>query len=190
MLVCPFLILITMACDLTLGRLEPCKDSVGGLKAVYLANFEEFAIDDVTFEVTGEISAIAGTPDAFKYELRGTNDFNETITTSRENGTTFYEQVLTLNLKKLSPKSHKEIKLLVAGRPHVFVEDNNGSIFLAGAEFGMDVTAGNITRGAAMGDASGYSLTLTGMETRPAEFLDDTLANVGVVVATTNIDDI
>lgn len=176
-----------MACQLTSGRTEPCKDVVGGLQAVYFSNFDAFSFDDITFDGTNdEISAIANTPDAFKYELKGNNDFNETINSSRENGTTFYEQVLTLNLKKLTAKMHKELKLLVANRPKVFVEDNNGNIFLAGAEFGMDVTAGNITRGVAMGDASGYTLTLTGMERQPSEFLDDTLSTIGVTVSTTN----
>lgn len=183
-----------MACDLTLGRLEPCKDSVGGLKNIYLVNFADLDYDDITFGGTdGEVSGLtfALSAEAYKYELRGTNDFNETITSSRENGTTFYEQVLTLALKKLSPKSHKEIKLLVAGRPKVFVEDNNGNYFLAGAEFGMDVTAGNITRGAAMGDASGYSLTLTGMESAPAEFLDSTAVTALLaVVSASSISDI
>ena len=28
-----------MACDLSLGRLEVCKDSVGGLKNVYFVNY-------------------------------------------------------------------------------------------------------------------------------------------------------
>jgi hypothetical protein len=180
-----------MACQIAAGRLEPCKDVVGGLQAVYLSNFDAFSFDQITFGGTdGEVSAIAGTPETFKYELRGTSDFNETITSSRENGTTFYEQVLTLNLKKLTPKSHKEIKFIATNRPKVFVEDNNGNIFLAGAEFGMDLTAGNITRGAAMGDSSGYTLTLTGMERQPAEFLDDTLTNVGVTTSSTYISDI
>lgn len=176
-----------MACTLTSGRTEPCKDVVGGLQAVYFSNFDAFTFDDITFDGTNdEISAIANTPTAFKYELKGNNDFNETITSSRENGTTFYEQVLTLNLKKLTAQMHKELKFIVANRPKVFVEDNNGNIFLAGAEFGMDVTAGNITRGVAMGDASGYTLTLTGMERQPAEFLDDTLTNIGVTISATN----
>ena len=183
-----------MACTFTLGRLEPCKDSVGGLKNVYLINFNDLTWANVSFSsTTGEVDGItlAANAEAFKYELKGNNDFNETITSSRENGTTFYEQVLTLNLKKLSAKSHKEIKLLVAARPKVVVEDNNGNFFLAGAEFGMDGTAGNITRGVAMGDASGYTLTLTGMESRPSEFLDETTVTAFLTeVSTSTIDDI
>ena len=180
-----------MACQMTKARLEPCKDVVGGLKNVFIANFDAIPFTQITFQGTdGEISAIAGSPDVFRYELRGTSDFNETITTSRDNGTTFFEQVLTLNLKKLSPQSHKEIKFLASNRPKIFVEDNNGNIFLAGAEFGMDMTAGNITRGAAMGDSSGYTLTFTGMERQPAEFLNDNLAAIGVNQSSSFISDI
>ena len=39
----------------------------------------------------------------------------------------------------------------------------------------MDVTGGTIVTGGAMGDLSGYTLTLTGMEKVPANFLGDTL---------------
>ena len=31
-----------MACDLTKGRKEPCKDVVGGLKAVYFTDFGDY----------------------------------------------------------------------------------------------------------------------------------------------------
>jgi hypothetical protein len=180
-----------MACQITKARLEPCKDVVGGLKNVFIANFDAIPFANITFGGTdGEISAVSGTPTVFQYELRGTSDFNETITTSRDNGTTFFEQVLTLNLKKLSPQSHKEIKFLASNRPKIFVEDNNGNIFLAGAEFGMDMTAGNITRGAAMGDSSGYTLTFTGMERQPAEFLNDAMGNLGIDQSASFIGDI
>jgi hypothetical protein len=46
----------------------------------------------------------------------------------------------------------------------------------------MDVTGGSITTGAALGDMSGYSLTLEGEEPVPANFLGDTLADVGFTV--------
>ena len=36
-----------------------------------------------------------------------------------------------------------------------------------GAEHDADVSGGTIVTGAAMGDLSGYTLTLTGMETKP-----------------------
>lgn len=171
-----------MSCDLTLGRKEVCKDSVGGLNAVYFVNFG--GMGALTYDATNTdvIDAVAGTPSAFKYELKGASTFTQNINSSREAGTTFFEQVLELTFKKLTPKDHKELKLLSFARPHVIVEDYNGNFFLAGLEHGCDVTGGTIVTGGAMADLSGYTLTLTGMERVPANFLDSNPATVGFTV--------
>ena len=171
-----------MSCDLSLGRLEVCKDSVGGLKNVYFVNYGELGA--ITYDVTNTdaIDAVAGTPDAYKYELKGASTFTQNINSSRENGTTFYEQVLELTFKKLTVKDHKELKLMAYGRPNVIVEDNNGNFFLAGLKHGCEVTGGTIVTGGAMGDLSGYTLTLTAQEQVPANFIIDTLAGAGFTV--------
>ena len=171
-----------MSCDISLGRLEPCKDSVGGLKAIYFVNFGD--ITGTTPDATNPdvIDAVAGTPDAYKYDIKGTSTFTQNIQSDRATGTTAFEQVLEITLKKLSVSDHKEIKLLSYGRPHVIVEDYNGNFFLAGLEHGCDVTGGTIVTGGAMNELSGYTLTLTGMERVPANFLGDTPANVGFTV--------
>jgi len=161
-----------MACDLTLGRKEPCKDVVGGLKSVYFVNFGDLgtvtrANDEIT-NMTGN----SGSLTAFKYELKGANSFEQSITASTDNGTAFFEQTLSLTLRKLSKEDHKEIKLLTYGRPHVAVEDYNGNVFMMGLEHGAEVTGGTIATGTSMGDLSGYTLTLTAMEREPANFMD------------------
>ena len=33
-----------MACDLTLGRKEPCKDVVGGIKNIYFVDFGDLVL--------------------------------------------------------------------------------------------------------------------------------------------------
>jgi hypothetical protein len=173
-----------MSCDISLGRLEPCKDSVGGLKAIYFVNFGD--LGSITYDTTNTdvVDAVAGTPDAYKYDIKGTSTFTQNIQSDRATGTTAFEQVLEITLKKLSVSDHKEIKLLSYGRPHIIVEDYNGNFFLAGLEHGCDVTGGTIVTGGAMNELSGYTLTLTGMERSPANFLGDTPANVGFTVVT------
>ena len=163
-----------MACDLTKGRKEPCKDVVGGIKAVYFADFGDITIafDSVDTDVVEDL----GTVTVFEYEVKGNSSFEQTINSSRENGTTFFEQTLNLTLHKLTDQDHKELKLLAFGRPHVIVQDYNNNAFLMGAEHGADVSGGTIVTGAAMGDLSGYTLTLTGMETKPANFLEGATA--------------
>jgi hypothetical protein len=179
-----------MACDISLGRLEPCKDSNGGLKAVYFVNWGD--VISFTYGSGDQTDAIASfdsddaSVNAYRYELKGNSSFTQTITSSRENGTTFFQQELALTLKKLSIVDNKQIKLLAYGRPQVIVEDNNGNLFYCGTEHGMDVTGGTIVSGAAMGDLSGYTLTLTGMEPVPANFLLNDLTTTGFTVVITD----
>lgn len=180
-----------MACLITRGRTEPCKDAVGGVQAVY---FIDFGTLGAITEANDEVTAFAGTPTAFKYSLKGTSSLEQTITSSRENGTTFYDQIVNLTFKKLSPESNQELALIAVARPHVIVEDNNGNFLLVGKEFGADVNGGTVVTGAAMGDLSGYTLTLQGMEKKPANFINfgdaDPLGTAGVTVSSTNIADI
>ena len=157
-----------MACDLTRGRKEPCKDVVGGIKAVYFTDFGDLGTITLTDD---EITDMSGTFTAYKYEVKGNSSFEQNITSSRENGTTFFEQTLNLTLHKLSKEDNKELKLIAYGRPHVAVEDYNGNVFLMGRQHGADVSGGTIVTGAAMGDLSGYTLTLSAMETLPANFV-------------------
>ena len=169
-----------MACEnLSLGRLKPCKDSVGGLKAVYFINYGD--ITALTYDVTDTdvIDSIGTAVSAYKYDVHFMSSLTQNVQASVENGTVAFEQVLELSLPKLTKEDHKEIKLLAHGSPHVVIEDQNGSWFLAGAVNGMDVTAGTVVTGTAMGDMSGYTLTLTGMERMPANFLVSDLAAAG-----------
>ena len=158
-------------CDfITTGRTEPCKDSVGGINAVYFVDFGSagFVYDTVDTDV---IESVTGSPTAYKYEVRGNSTYTENIQSSRENGTTAFEQVLELSLKKLTKEDHKAIKLLSFNRPHILIEDNNGNVFFSGLEYGMDVTGGTVVTGGAMADMTGYTLSFTGMEKKPANFL-------------------
>ena len=172
-----------MACDLTLGRKEPCKDVVGGLKNVYFVEFGGLGTvtltnDEITNMTGTTIGGTANSLTAFKYELKGNSSFEQTITSSRENGTTFFDQTLTLTLKKLTKEDNKELKLLAYGRPHVAVEDYNGNVFMMGLTHGADVNGGTISSGSGMSEFSGYSLTLNAQETLAANFMDSDTKDV------------
>jgi len=162
----------TMACGLNIGRKEPCKDVVGGIKNIYFVDFGDLGtVSETDDEVTNMTGDSGNNLTAYKYEVKGNSSFEQNITSSRENGTTFFEQTLNLTLHKLSKEDNKELKLLAYGRPHVAVEDYNGNVFLMGLEHGADVSGGTVVTGAAMGDLSGYTLTLSGMERKPANFM-------------------
>jgi hypothetical protein len=167
-----------MACSISWGRPTPCSDSVGGLDAIYFINsldddlgtlvFGTGDTEDVITDVTG------GAPSLYKYDLKGTSTFNQVMNTSRENGTTFVEQTLVLNLPVMSSVYHKQFKLLAWGTPKVIVRTTSGSFFLMGTEFGADVTTINANSGAAMGDMTGYEVTLIAREKTFANYFNVT----------------
>jgi hypothetical protein len=162
-----------MSCDLTKGRLEPCKDSIGGIKAVFFIN-QSFSTVESVEDVITDINDGAGTPAAismYKYDVKDTSSLDEAINSSRETGTTFYEQVVNLVLKKQDSSTRKEIKLMSYGQPSMVIWTNNDDLLLVGKERGADVTGGNITTGTALGDLSGYTLQLTAREAEPANFV-------------------
>ena len=172
-----------MACDLTKGRKVPCKDVVGGLKNIYFLDFGSLGTvtltDDEITNLTGtQIGGTANSLTAYKYELKGNSSFEQAITSSRENGTTYFEQTLNLTFKKLTKEDNKEIKLLAYGRPHIAIEDYNGNVFMMGTEHGADVNGGTIVTGAAMADLSGYTLTFAASELAPANFMDSDTKDV------------
>jgi hypothetical protein len=157
-----------MACNLSAGRNEVCKESVGGIQGVYFINY---TTGSFTKNVNGEVTAVPSGSTLYYYELKGTSAYTETVNSSRENGTTFFSQELVLNLKKLTNEMTTQLKLMAYGRPQVIVWTMNGDALLVGEREGADVTAGTIQTGGAMGDLYGYSVTLTGQEKLPAAFL-------------------
>mgnify|MGYP006269096491 FL=1 len=161
------------ACNLTQGRQEVCKESIGGLQGVYFLNFNTGSFTTTTDPTTGmvTVTALPSGSTVYYYELKGTSAYQETVNSSRANGTTFFNQQITLNLKKITNEMSTQLKLMAYGRPKVIVWTNNGDAFVAGIKLGCDVTAGSISTGAALGDLYGYSITLTGMEQLPAPFL-------------------
>jgi len=156
-----------MSCLLSNGREEVCKESVGGLQGVYFINYESGSFSK---NAGGEISSLSGST-VYYYELKGTSAYNETVNSSRENGTTFFSQESTLNLKKLTNEMTTQLKVLAYGRPQMIIWTNNGDALLAGEDHGCDLTAGSISTGAALGDLYGYAITMTGDEKLPAAFI-------------------
>jgi len=172
-----------MSCDIISGRIEECKSSVSGLKSIYLINYESLNSDDATYDtVTAnhEDELLSWTPvdtasalTLYKFELKSTtNSFVTAINSSRDNGTTFFEQTLVAALKRQDVVTHKNVKLLAYGRPRIVVRSMTDQFFLMGLDQGADVSAGEVSSGAALGDFNGYSLTFTAMEELPANFMN------------------
>ena len=146
-----------MACTLTTGRKLPCKSAFGGIKKVLFADYGN--IGDITVGATGE-TTFDGTLTWFEYDVKGNSSLETTVTSSRENGTTFYTQTLNLTLTYLDAETQQELQKLAVARPYIVVEDYYSNRFLVGAENGAECTGGTVVTGAAAGDLRALHLRL------------------------------
>jgi len=173
-----------MACLITAGRIEPCKDSLGGLRNVYFINegitanymYKETTLGSgiyiVDTDFSESIDYVNFVQYLYKFELKSNeNVYDQEIVSSRENGTTFFRQTLTIKLKKQDIATHNAVKTLAYAKPRILVENNEGQFFLVGLLRGCELTAGSINNGAALGDFSGYSLTFQAEELLPSQFV-------------------
>ena len=163
-----------MSCALTTNRTEPCKDKVGGIQKVWFVDYNT-AADFVSISVTaGAVTTTDPDPLVGKYyEVRMASSLTQTITSSRENGTTMYAQTISLQLKGLSASDNVEIEALSHGRWVAIVVDNNGAGWIVGRNFGADVTTGTAQTGAAMGDLYGFNITIEAQEKELAPYTSD-----------------
>ena len=156
-----------MACDITRGRLIDCKDTVGGLKAIYIAksysnNVSAAATINATEMTTAGFatwSCCGGTVEVFKYDLiPNLSSLNVTINSDNANGTTFFTQALSVTLQKIDHDMTNELRLIAYSRAQIFVQDSNDNVFLLGIDNGCYVTGGTVITGAAKGDLNGYTI--------------------------------
>lgn len=165
-------------CDITKGKiLLTCKDSIGGLKNIYFANYGDYDIQTTNpygssvndnFMITdlGDLSEV------FQYRLKNTgNTFQQDIETSVDNGVVVYKPTLTVNLTKVNEDMELQVYKMAIGNPLIFVETHSGKIFLCGLDNGMELS-GNSQVAGEMNGFNGYQLTFTGEERYPVHYLD------------------
>ena len=164
-----------MACAITKGRGVGCKTAFSGIKNIYIIDYSTVvaALGDTAGTVTLPTD---DTAEFFKFEVKGGQTSLETsVTSSRENGTTFYESTLNITFQLLDVATQEEIKLLNRGRAQYVVElYPNGAgttkYLLVGKDNGAEITGGTIVTGAAAGDLQGFTLTAVATEVNPPFF--------------------
>tara|TARA_R110000851_G_scaffold122200_1_gene251450 strand:- start:68 stop:613 length:546 start_codon:yes stop_codon:yes gene_type:complete len=165
-----------MSCTtLTSGRSIDCRNSAGGVKALYFVPFN----DAVIVRAAGEVTDLDCTS-IFKYNLkRGMASITESIVGSTDNGSIYYTQAVNMKLHKLTKRDQAEITLLAGQRVVIFAELNqtvdsgNNAIFCLGADNGLELNAGTNTSGAGLADANGYDWNFDGMELSPMSIVAD-----------------
>lgn len=151
-----------MPCVLTQGFTLDCRDSIGGVKAVWFIAHQN--VTAVT-QASGVVTAITDTATWYKYNLiKNTASLTENITGTVENGTVLYAPELNIIINKMQANTRNELLLLAQNSLMAIVQDQNNKYWLIGLQNGVDLTTGSAATGVAGSDRNGYSLTFTGTE--------------------------
>jgi hypothetical protein len=165
----------TSVCEFTAGWMEPCKDSIGGIKGIWICAVASEVLNQATFNVKNEVTALPSSR-WFQWDLVKHSAKFEQVVTIDETAHTFYHvQTLTLYVPKLTVDKNFELNNAMRGKAVIIVQDNNDNYFLAGHVDGMALTASTITTGQNKGEQNGYIMTFTAQERDSAPFIDPAL---------------
>jgi len=161
-----------MSCLTTSGIGIQCKESIGGIKAIYLGSYATFA-NTATIDGTSNLVTALATGSVYEFALpKNTGSFTEEAAISIENGTVFYTQTIVASFHGMTAARALQLQNIAKGRNVLFVQDNNDNIWMCGYKDGVEVTAFTTTTGTAKGDMVGYTVTFTGEEKDKAYLLD------------------
>ena len=172
-----------MACILTQGNSLPCRDSVGGIAEIYIAELANKATLTTT---SGVITAftMASTKKFWTYFVEKEDaSFTDTTTVSAEAGTKFNEQGGTFTIKQMNSSNRNELDILAKNKVMLIAKDNNGVYWLYGEANGLDVVTIAATSGKAYGEMNGYTITFAGKEVAPAKAVTSALMATLTVAA-------
>ena len=149
-----------MSCNQTLaGLAKDCATSMGGIRTVYIANYDDVTSVTVT---DGKITAIALTTGKkfLQYHFKkNTGSMTSTLNVNAESGN-FVTTDLVLSFLKMETRKRIEMSALSANELAVVVEDCNGLYWYLGYDEPVTAGAGEGLTGVQKTDANRYGLTL------------------------------
>lgn len=146
---------------ITLG----CGGNVGGIKKVWLSDFDAFNVTYTTLEdgTRTAITAMALIEGATlkEYQFRkGTANMNSSVTMDDTLGTFAVGTDLNLQFSKMESNKRLEMMALCLTPAAAIVLDNNGKYWFLGADNYVGASAASGETGTAVGDFGGYKCTL------------------------------
>jgi hypothetical protein len=154
-----------MPCAITAGYSIDCRDGVGGINAIYFAEFGNITtMAESSGTITG-ITKVSGKK-FYKFQVptKSTATASSNPVGSTENGTLFFEQSIDFPINKRDATTRNIITTLAKNRVICVTKDMDGTYRMYGKENGMFLGASTGSTGAAAGDANGYVLKFEGQE--------------------------
>lgn len=154
-----------MACStITKGIASECVSSMGGIKAIYLANFDDSNAAKISVSAEGGgYDAVSVTATNFhKFNTRkNVSSMTSTFNIDDANGVNYVSTELSLTFARMNAEKRMTINALRTGEMAAVVIDTNDQAWYLGIDQPITVTAGTAQTGAAIGDGNNYQVTIT-----------------------------
>ena len=174
-----------MACNsyTIAGLVNDCARSKGGIKAVYLANFEDVISAEPGTEGDKEKIATITMKEGAKFKKYyfrpNTSSHSDTLTRDDANGVNYVTSTVSLVFTRQDTLKRIEMTALCVNDLAIIVEDANGFVTYLTKDAPATATEAAGDTGTAAGDGNKYSITLSAdNETWPYEVTAQALASV------------
>ena len=170
-----------MSCFIQSGEVLGCSDGIGGIKKIYIVGGGG-AVTGYTYDADGAITGATSTTGTtlYGFELkRNTSSLIQNVQKNFENGTIYFEQVLTAILFRYDQEKRNKLKVL-SQNDHIQIVgvDQNDTQYLLGQVHGMYLSGGNAGTGTQYADRNGFEMIFTGQEHEPARVVIGALSSV------------
>ena len=170
-----------MSCYISSGVQLGCSDGIGGIKKIYIVGGGG-SVTGLTYNVDGAITGATSTSGTtlYGFELkRNTSSLSQNTTKNFENGTIYWEQVLTAVFFKYDQDKRNQLKVLGQNdQLQIIGIDQNDVQYYLGQINGMYLSGGSAATGTAYGDRNGFEMIFSGQEPNPANVIEGALASV------------
>ena len=172
-----------MTCKLTQGRqLSGCYENFGGLKTVFIANFDDIDAISISGGTVTDITLTGTSTNFYQFDLHEkaeTDEFSEELNFEISNAAKSYTQTLTLLFNKYGSDERDIVQSIASTATVVVVKDNNDNYWLMGKTRGCHLDSAETGSGTALSERNGTTLSIVGTEPQPMNYVDNSQVQSG-----------
>lgn len=172
---------MSFTCNLTDGYVLGCS-SIGGVEKVWIGEWvDNVAIQQDSCGIITGITTTGLTVYSFEQDIEHAG-LVQTGNYSRENGTVFYESILSIKLIGLDCNVRN--RMVELGRAPLFavVKSNAGDYYYLGLESSGRASAGEANLGVLLGDMNGLSQSISWKSANGAYLINGSLVGTTITV--------
>jgi len=162
--------------EIVSGYNRKCKDSLGGIKGVWLCKYQKYSRSQIIIADNYLVSF----PDTFVYKFESLQGVSVSETQEQNEGGKFFNQNISLTF---SGSAIRELPLLNTLEYRLLFLDNNGKYKVLGLYNGLESSGITYETGSSKNTLNGFKITFIGKEEKESFFMEDPF-DIGFIEAT------